>query len=78
MMSLLMNFLNNIECDVLIQILPTSPFLTEKEITGFVNKMIDDALDTLVSVEHKQIACLYHGINLLILIILKKIRLPRQ
>ena len=52
-------FLNNIECDVLIQVLPTSPFLTEKEIKGFVNKIIDNDLDTLVSVEHKQIACLY-------------------
>ena len=52
-------FLDNIECDVLIQVLPTSPFLTEKEIKSFVNKMVDNDLDTLVSVEHKQIACLY-------------------
>ena len=52
-------FLNNIECDVLIQVLPTSPFLTEKEVKGFVKKMVDNDLDTLVSVEHKQIACLY-------------------
>jgi CMP-N-acetylneuraminic acid synthetase/quercetin dioxygenase-like cupin family protein len=54
-------FLKNIECDVLIQILPTSPFLTEQEIKNFVNKMINDALDTLVSVEYKQIACVYEG-----------------
>jgi CMP-N,N'-diacetyllegionaminic acid synthase len=54
-------FLNNIECDILIQVLPTSPFLNEQEIKDFVNKMITDALDTLVSVEHKQIACVYRG-----------------
>ena len=54
-------FLNNIECDILIQVLPTSPFLTEQEIKDFVNKMIADALDTLVSVEYKQIACVYQG-----------------
>ena len=54
-------FLNNIECDILIQVLPTSPFLTEQEIKDFVNKMITDALDSLVSVEHKQIACVYRG-----------------
>ena len=52
-------FLTNIDCDILIQILPTSPFITEKEIESFVNKMTADALDTLISVEHQQIACLY-------------------
>jgi CMP-N-acetylneuraminic acid synthetase/quercetin dioxygenase-like cupin family protein len=54
-------FLSNITCDILIQVLPTSPFLTEKEIENFVDKMISDDLDTLVSVEHQQIACLYNG-----------------
>ena len=54
-------FLSNIDCDILIQILPTSPFITQKEIESFVNKMITDKLDTLVSVEHQQIACLYQG-----------------
>ena len=52
-------FLNNIECDVLIQVLATSPFLTEKEIKDFVNKMVDNDLDTLASVERVQMACLY-------------------
>ena len=54
-------FLSNIDCDILIQILPTSPFITQKEIESFVNKMNADDLDTLVSVEHQQIACLYQG-----------------
>ena len=54
-------FLKNIECDILIQVLPTSPFLTKQEIKDFVNKMITNDLDTLVSVEHKQIACIYQG-----------------
>ena len=54
-------FLSNIDCEILIQILPTSPFITQKEIESFVNKMITDKLDTLVSVEHQQIACLYQG-----------------
>ncbi|MBT3936253.1 MAG: cupin domain-containing protein [Candidatus Marinimicrobia bacterium] len=55
------DFLKNVECDVLIQILPTSPFITVEEIKKFTQKMIDDALDTLISVEHKQIACVYKG-----------------
>jgi len=54
-------FLSNIGCDILIQILPTSPFITHKEIESFVNKMITNELDALVSVEHQQIACLYQG-----------------
>lgn len=55
------DFLANIECDLLIQILPTSPFLGANEIRAFIEAMIDESLDTLVSVEHKQIACLYES-----------------
>jgi CMP-N-acetylneuraminic acid synthetase/quercetin dioxygenase-like cupin family protein len=55
------DFIQNIECDILIQVLPTSPFITKEEINAFVTKMVDEKLDTLVSVEHKQIACVYEG-----------------
>ncbi len=55
------DFLKNVPCDTLIQILPTSPFLSCGEIKSFVAKMVDDALDTLVSIEQKQIACVYQG-----------------
>jgi len=53
------DFLQNIECDILIQILPTSPFLTQEEIISFVDTMVKSDSDTLISVEHKQIACVY-------------------
>jgi len=53
------DFLKNVECDVLIQILPTSPFLTTKEIEDFVKKIVTNKIDTLISVEAKQISCLY-------------------
>jgi CMP-N-acetylneuraminic acid synthetase/quercetin dioxygenase-like cupin family protein len=55
------DFLKNIDCDILIQVLPTSPFITIDEINDFTKKMINDALDTLISVEHKQIACVFNG-----------------
>ena len=55
------DFLANIKCDLLIQILPTSPFLEAAGIRAFVEMMRKESLDTLVSVEHKQIACLYEG-----------------
>lgn len=53
------DFLKNVDCDFLIQILPTSPFLKDGEITSFVGHMVGSSLDTLISVEHKQIACVY-------------------
>lgn len=55
------DFLKKIDCDVLIQILPTSPFLGVEEINNFVNHMVANSLDTLISVEHKQIACVYEN-----------------
>ncbi len=55
------DFVQNVECDVLIQVLPTSPFITKEEIDAFVKMMVDEKLETLVSVEHKQIACVYQG-----------------
>ena len=45
-----LDFIENIECDVLIQLLPTSPFLKTEEIDEFINKMIDQEFDTLISV----------------------------
>ena len=55
------DFLKNVECDVLVQILPTSPLLNEEEIISFVDHMVQNSLDTLISVEHKQIACVYQN-----------------
>lgn len=54
-----LDFLQNIHTEILIQILPTSPFLSPEEIIAFTQKMIQEDLDTLISVEHKQIASLY-------------------
>lgn len=56
-----LDFINNVEGDVLIQILPTSPLITAEEIENFTRHMLDKNLDTLISVEESQIACLYKG-----------------
>ena len=53
------DFLRNVKCDYLIQILPTSPFISSEEIENFVSQIIDNKLDTLISIEDKQIACVY-------------------
>jgi len=54
-----LDFMENIEGDILLQVLPTSPLISSKEIEEFTQYMLDNALETLISVEHKQIACLY-------------------
>lgn len=57
----MLDFLNHINCNIVIQILPTSPLLSANEILSFTKYMIDNNLDTLISVEHKQIASIYEG-----------------
>lgn len=56
------DFLKAIDCDLLVQILPTSPFLTKDDIENFTSKLLDENLKGLISVEAKQIACVYKGI----------------
>jgi CMP-N-acetylneuraminic acid synthetase len=56
-----LDFMNNIKGDILIQILPTSPLLAKEEIENFVKYMIENNLETLISVEHKQIASIYEN-----------------
>ena len=55
------DFLDNIDCDVVIQLLPTSPFITVQEIQKFTDEMRKGILDTLVSVKNDQIECVYKG-----------------
>ena len=51
-----LDFINNTDGDILIQILPTSPLLTIDEIKEFVNYMLKNDYDTLVSTVEHQIA----------------------
>ena len=55
------DFVKNVDGGILIQILPTSPLLTIDDISSFVNQMIDNEFDTMVSVVKHQIACIYDG-----------------
>jgi CMP-N,N'-diacetyllegionaminic acid synthase len=55
------DFCKNSDADVVVQILPTSPFLTVQEILDFVQKMKTDKYDTLVSVHDHQIATVFQG-----------------
>ncbi|MBU2510513.1 hypothetical protein KJ966_04215 [bacterium] len=54
-----LDFMNNVSGDILIQILPTSPLISGSEIKDFVLEMQTGEYDSLISVEHKQIACVH-------------------
>ena len=55
------DFINKINGDILIQILPTSPLLSIDEIKGFVNYMMKNNLDTLVSTVPHRIASIFNN-----------------
>lgn len=53
------DFIKNVPCETLIQLLPTSPFITTRDICDFYSYMLKRDLDTLVSVKNVQIECMY-------------------
>jgi CMP-N,N'-diacetyllegionaminic acid synthase len=53
------DFLNNFECDILIQLLPTSPFISSEEIDEFVETMISKKYQTMISIVNVQIESVY-------------------
>ena len=55
------DFIDNTDGDILIQILPTSPLISAKEIKGFINYMIENEFDTLISTVPHQIAGIHKG-----------------
>ena len=53
------DFFKNVDADIVIQILPTSPFISPSEIKDFVLKFVYDGLDTLISMIDVQIEAVY-------------------
>ena len=51
------DFIANVDCKYVLQLLPTSPFVTKDEILNFASEM--EKYDTLVSVKEAQIGCVY-------------------
>ena len=54
-----LDFINNVKCEILIQLLPTSPFISTEEIDGFIKAMLDGNFETMISVSNVQIECIY-------------------
>ena len=55
------DFIRNTDGDILVQLLPTSPLITPKEIRGFVDMMQNGPYETCVSVVSHQIACVFEN-----------------
>lgn len=55
------DFMQNVQGDLMIQLLSTSPFLRVEDIRNFVNKINNQNLDTLISVKGEQIECVFDG-----------------
>jgi len=52
-------FIYKVDCDILVQILPTSPFITPEEIIAFVERIKKGDVNTLISVKNVQIESIY-------------------
>ena len=55
-----LDFIQKINSDIIIQILPTSPLLEIKELVAFVKYMLKNNLETLISVVEHQIAGIFN------------------
>lgn len=56
-----LDFMNNIDCDVLIQVNPTSPFLSAQEIKDFVSTYLEGGYETLHTVKEERIEGLFNN-----------------
>ena len=56
-----LDFINSVDCDILVQLLPTSPFITKKDVDGFIQVMLEEKYETMISVTNAQIECVYEG-----------------
>ena len=56
-----LDFINHIDTDILIQLLPTSPFITSKDIQQFTRNMAEEKHETFISVRNDQIECIYNN-----------------
>lgn len=54
-----LDFIQNVDCQIMIQLLPTSPFLSPDDIKEFVTRMVREKIETMISVKDVQIECMH-------------------
>ena len=57
----ILDFIEHIECDILVQVNPTSPFVQVADIKSFVTVMLEGDFDTMLSVKQEQVEGFYKG-----------------
>ena len=55
----ILDFINHIDCDIVVQVNPTSPLVQSDEIKSFVTKMLEGDFDTMLSVKREQVEGFY-------------------
>lgn len=55
------DFLKNTECDIVIQINPTSPFYTVEDIKNFTRTIVDNNYDTMHGIREEKIEAIFRG-----------------
>ena len=55
----ILDFIKHIDCDIVVQVNPTSPLVIADEIKSFVTKMIEGDFDTMLSVKREQVEGFY-------------------
>lgn len=56
-----LDFINNIDCDILVQVNPTSPFTTPEDIKGVIEMFLNGNYQTVHTVKDEQIEGLFNG-----------------
>jgi len=56
-----LDFIEKVDCDVLVQVLSTSPFISPNEINSFVREFVDKGHSTLISTKPQKIECVYQN-----------------
>ena len=55
------DFIQHIDCDIVVQVNPTSPLVQADEIKNFVTEMLKNDFDTMLSVKREQVEGFYEG-----------------
>ena len=55
----ILDFIKHIDCDIVVQVNPTSPLVQSDEIKSFVTKMLEGDFDTMLSVKREQVEGFY-------------------
>lgn len=58
------DFLNHTDCDYVIQVNPTSPFISSEDVQNFKKYLIDNEMDTVQSIKEERIEGIFNGIPL--------------